>query len=248
MTYGAWYEAEEKFRRCGDLRLPSRPKGILVFHTQQIRANRPLQIARVRRVAAPRLFTAALLLASAVLVWEAPAVLSPSFDSGSSHPSATPDIVSELPVQLTSSASDINLTGFLEDCGRTDNPTVNGYATGSECPPEGFPYEPEVKMTKAGMRAMDPYTDGCSHMRDTGPTWNFKNACATHDYLADLQRFGAKGVPEPGIDNQLMLDALADCKGRNIIARGNCQAVARGVRAGVQQGNYATGDKINDGN
>jgi hypothetical protein len=138
----------------------------------------------------------------------------------------------------------IALAGFLSDCLRSDNPTANGYATGSECPPEGFPYEPTVDMTKAGMRAMDPYTDGCSRSPETGAAFNFRNACATHDYLADLQRFGAKGVTEPGMDNQFLLDMKADCKGRNVVARKACEATAYTYRAFVQEGDYATGDDI----
>lgn len=143
-------------------------------------------------------------------------------------------------VQLVASAD-------LGDCLRSENPTVRGYATGAECPPVGFPYEPEMKITKAGLRAMDPYGNGCSKSRDTGATFNFKNACATHDYLADLQRYGAKGVSEAGMDNQFLLDMKADCKGRNIVSRKNCEATAYAYRAFVQEGNYATGDSIASG-
>jgi Prokaryotic phospholipase A2 len=136
----------------------------------------------------------------------------------------------------------------LSDCLRTENPTAASYATGAECPPEGFPYEPIVDMTKAGLRAMDPHTNGCSKVPDTGATFNFKDACATHDYLADLQRFRARGVSESGMDHQFLLDMKADCKGRNFIARKNCETVAYGYRAGVQEGNYATGDEIDGSN
>lgn len=132
----------------------------------------------------------------------------------------------------------------LGDCLRSDHPTTLDYATGAECAPEGFPYEPVMKMTKAGMRATDPYTDGCSNVPDTGATFNFKNACATHDYLADLQRFGVTSVSEPSMDNQLLLDMKADCKGRNWVSRKNCESVAYAYRAGVQEGNYSTGDSI----
>lgn len=99
-------------------------------------------------------------------------------------------------------------------------------------------------MTKAGLRAMDPFTDGCSNVMSTGPNFNFKNACATHDYLADLDRFGAPGVTEPRIDHQFLLDMLADCRGRNFVARKGCEATARGYRAGVRFGNFKTGDTI----
>lgn len=133
------------------------------------------------------------------------------------------------------------------DCLRSGNPTVRGYATGAECPPDGFPYEPEMKITKAGLRATDPYGNGCSKSRDTGATFNFKNACATHDYLADLQRYGAEGVSEAGMDNQFLLDMKADCKGRNIVARKDCEARAYVYRAFVQEGDYATGDTIASG-
>src|SRR4051794_17426838 len=82
-----------------------------------------------------------------------------------------------------STALPAHAEGF-DDCLRSENPTVAGYASGAECPPVGFPYDPRVDMTKAGLRAMDPFTDGCStpvrHI-NTGPTFNFINACATHD-------------------------------------------------------------------
>lgn len=150
--------------------------------------------------------------------------------------------VAPAPVAVRPVASSMGLA----DCLRSENPTVHGYATGAECPPEGFPYEPVVDMTKAGLRAMDPYTNGCSKSRDTGPVFNFKNACATHDYLADLQRYGAKGVPEAGMDNQFLLDMKADCRGRNFVARKECEARAYAYRAFVQQGDYATGDSIDE--
>jgi hypothetical protein len=139
--------------------------------------------------------------------------------------------------------------GGPADCLRSPEPTAAGYASGAECPPEGFPYEPVMGITKAGLRAMDPYGDGCSNVPDTGATFDFKDACATHDYLADLQRFGAKGLTEPGMDNQFLLDMKADCKGRNFLSRKNCEAVAYGYRAGVQEGDYSSNDanKIDDG-
>jgi len=144
---------------------------------------------------------------------------------------------------LVAMASVANAAGF-SDCLRSENPTVFGYASGAECPPVGFPYQPIVDITKAGLRAMDPYNDGCSNSPDTGATFDFKNACATHDYMADLQRFGAKGVPEASMDNQFLLDMKADCKDRNWIAKKNCESVAYAYRAIVQEGNYSTGDTI----
>jgi hypothetical protein len=135
----------------------------------------------------------------------------------------------------------------LGDCLRSDHPTTLDYASGAECPPEDFPYEPVMKITKSGLRATDPYTDGCSNVPDTGATFNFKNACATHDYLADLQRFGVTSVSEASMDNQLLLEMKADCKGRNWVSRRNCESVAYAYRAGVQEGNYSAGDSITSG-
>lgn len=141
----------------------------------------------------------------------------------------------------------------LSDCLRSGSPTVAGYATGAECPPEGFPYEPLVDITDAGLRAMDPYTDGCSgsipytdvdFIRDTAAYFDFRDACATHDYLADLQRFGAAGVTEPGMDDWFLHDMKADCEDRNFVAKRLCVNQAYEYRAGVQQGDYATGDHI----
>lgn len=132
-------------------------------------------------------------------------------------------------------------------CERTDHPSARRYASGAECAPEGFPYEPVMKSTKAGMRALDPHDDGCSKVADRGLTFDFRNACATHDYLADLQRFGAPGVPEASMDHQFLRDMRADCKKRNLLSRADCEATALAYRAGVQEGNYATGDEIDGG-
>jgi hypothetical protein len=129
-------------------------------------------------------------------------------------------------------------------CQHSDSPSVADYAAGRECPPEGFPYRPVSKSTKAGDRETDPYTDYCSNVPDTGLYWDFKNACATHDYIADLKRFGAAGVTEPAMDDQFYRDMLADCKKRNIFVRADCAKVATFYRVGVREGNYKKGDKI----
>lgn len=136
------------------------------------------------------------------------------------------------------------------DCLRSENPTIDGYASGAECPPVGFPYEPAIDITKAGMRAMDPHTDGCStpvRRVSSGATFDFNSACATHDYMADLQRFGTPGVSEADIDHKFLQDMLSDCGDRNLFSRANCRDWAYTYRAFVQEGDYALGDEIETG-
>jgi hypothetical protein len=125
-------------------------------------------------------------------------------------------------------------------------PTTMDYLSGRVCPPEDFPYQPNIIGTDAGQRAVDPYTDGCSSPgEEKTPFFNRWNACATHDYGYDLWRHGTVGVGKNEVDQIFYEDMLADCKGRNIAAKHACQQSAKQYRSAVEfLGRPSDGDEI----
>jgi peptidoglycan hydrolase-like protein with peptidoglycan-binding domain len=137
---------------------------------------------------------------------------------------------------------------LAEQCGPEQFASFSDYISGRVGPPRCFPYQPEIKDTKAGPRATDPFNDGCS-----GPTpldrvplvYDFRNACAAHDYAYDLLRYGVDTFREPDADNRLWSDWMADCQDRiTDEVRNLCRTQATEWRAGVRFGNVEPGDPI----
>lgn len=133
---------------------------------------------------------------------------------------------------------------LAERCPPQEYATLDAYLSGAVAPPNCFPYQPDIEETKAGQRALDPFTDGCS-----GPGWeddtffDRNDACATHDYGYDLIRFGVDSFGESDVDNYFYEDMLADCEGR--IAEPICVDSAQTYRVIVGRGGTAKpGDPI----
>lgn len=146
-------------------------------------------------------------------------------------------------------------------CQKKTDASLRDYTTGIACPPEGFPYVPNVEDTQAGLRALDPYTDGCSVPRglrqafsdriNSGENFDFRNACATHDYAYDLLRYWNE-IEEPppfharDADLQLEADSRADCDARNDWDRGLCNGRVSWYWDGVTFRTSTLGDPIGD--
>lgn len=102
--------------------------------------------------------------------------------------------------------------------------SVEDYLAGRVCPPDGFGYTPVHKDTKAGHRALDPSGE-CSWTKDTGMTYDFQNACKTHDYGYDLRRAGALR-DRKAVDQFFRGDMRADCRNRGFVSRRVCYRIA----------------------
>lgn len=95
------------------------------------------------------------------------------------------------------------------------------------------PYDPEYKDTEAGWRMIKPSWagDACSlPALDTGPYWNFWDACGTHDYGYDLIRYGHRTshvlVSKGDVDDLFFVDMSAHCERRGFFTKEQCRAVA----------------------
>lgn len=97
-------------------------------------------------------------------------------------------------------------------CEDLPNGSVEDYLTGRACPPPGFPYNPIVKMTHAGPRALDPQNDGCSAVPEKGDVFDFTDACLMHDYGYDLLRHGVKSFHRYEVDKEMDDAMFAYCK------------------------------------
>lgn len=137
-----------------------------------------------------------------------------------------------------------------ERCAPEEFASLDAYLSGDADPPRCFAedyYEPEIEETTAGVRALDPYDDGCS-----GPTpfdrfpamYDFRDACAAHDYAYDLIRYGVDTFSKFDADNQLYEDWVADCESRARQAALFCGTEAAEWRAGVSFGPVRPGETI----
>lgn len=104
-------------------------------------------------------------------------------------------------------------------------PVAGRLLLGGLLPPYGR-YAPDPVNNWALPNAAD---DGCTDVPDTGPFFDFRNACRQHDlgylFAPDTRR---------GIDNQFLDDMYGDCAGRDTAARPLCYAVAGTYYAGVR--------------
>ena len=81
--------------------------------------------------------------------------------------------------------------------------------------------------TKAGWRAMRVNGDHCSRSLDSGWSWNFKDACDTHDLGYDLLRFfHIGGDARRLVDTLFKVDMISACRGRSWWTRYSCASTA----------------------
>jgi RHS repeat-associated protein len=133
----------------------------------------------------------------------------------------------------------------LTTCTRERNATAADYLAGA-CPPRGFPYKPEIALTVAGPRAVDPFGDKCSVVTDAPLGVDFSRPCLTHDYGYDLIRFGATSQKDY-IDNFLEIDPIQTECTAYIFSRPDftsCALAAATYRAAVAK--WPFGPKVGD--
>lgn len=126
-------------------------------------------------------------------------------------------------------------------CGADPSADTNDYLLGIACPPPDFQtalgYEPVLRRTSAGWRYVKPEAagGGCSGPIDeTGPFWDFGDACRTHDYAYDLVRLGVGSRPDA--DRLLFLDMISGCGDQPLTGRFGCRAIARWARVTLDIG------------
>lgn len=119
--------------------------------------------------------------------------------------------------------------------------TTTQYLLGIACPPGDFEaalgYAPILHRTAVGWRYLKPGAagGGCSGpIQDTGPFWDFADACRTHDYGYDLVRLGVGS--RPNADRLLFLDMTGECRTRSLGAALGCRAIARWARVTLDIG------------
>ena len=133
----------------------------------------------------------------------------------------------------------------LPDCRVLSKATTAEYITGIACPPERFEdalgYRPVLVETPYGWRYTRPASadGGCSGpLGDTGPFWDFTDACRAHDYGYDLVRIGAGMRAEA--DALLYRDMMESCGTRGIVGIPACKTFAESAHAVLRFGD-ATG-------
>ena len=137
-------------------------------------------------------------------------------------------------------------------CNEATESCVIGILRGSETLPDGFAdwlsrrsggqARVLVAGTDAGRRALRSNGSCSSPIGDTGRSFNFRNACRTHDLGYDLIRFfgtsGQWGSLRAAVDDLFGGDMLAHCSRRSAFLQGSC-----GSWAGVYLG-FVTGNSI----
>lgn len=131
-----------------------------------------------------------------------------------------------------SPVSSFDLTGL---CNEATAQCVIGILLGRESLPQGFAsWLKDVRKggpvgyisTSAGKRAVRSDGQCSSPVGDTGRSFNFSNACRTHDLGYDLMRFfktgGKNGDIRKRVDGLFLLDMKAHCGNRGRFTRGSC--------------------------
>ena len=133
----------------------------------------------------------------------------------------------------------------VPDCQVLSAATAIEFITGSACPPDGFAdalgYQPVLVETTYGWRYTRPASadGGCSGpLGDTGPFWNFTDACRAHDYGYDLVRMGTGD--RAAADALLYRDMMQSCDSRGTVAIPACKTFAESTHAVLRIGD-ATG-------
>lgn len=131
-------------------------------------------------------------------------------------------------------------------CAVLENPSMANYLTGLACPPEGFPYQPEVAGVPGGKRMTDP-KGSCSSGALPAATadYDFSTACRTHDYGYDLLRYlELSGGRRRAVDQFFLQDMQLDCADRVEEAKEHCLTAAslvhRAIKASSRIRSYST--------
>ncbi|MGH9267933.1 MAG: phospholipase A2, partial [Acidimicrobiales bacterium] len=125
----------------------------------------------------------------------------------------------------------LDLSGL---CNEATESCVIGILRGSESAPDGFAAWLDTRsggrVTYAkqgkGRRAMMSKGGYSSPFGNTGVSFNFTNACKTHDLGYDLMRFfgssGRRGSIRRAVDGNFYGDMNAHCSGRSMFLRSQC--------------------------
>ncbi len=131
-------------------------------------------------------------------------------------------------------------------CTVRDNAKMADYLTGRACPPEGFPYQPEMVEAPGGARMTDP-KGSCSSgsLPSTAADYDFSTACLTHDYGYDLLRYlELSGGPRRAVDEFFLQDMQMDCADRVEEAKEHCLTAAslahRAIKTSSRIRSYST--------
>lgn len=131
-------------------------------------------------------------------------------------------------------------------CRVTDNAAMADYLSGRACPPEGFPYQPEILEVPGGVRLADP-KGSCSSgaLPSTTDDYDFATACRTHDYGYDLLRYlGLGGGRRRAVDLFFLEDMKTDCVDRAEEAKEHCLTAAdlvhRAIKTSSRIRSYST--------
>ena len=100
-------------------------------------------------------------------------------------------------------------------------------------------YQPDFQDTDAGRRAADPGGVCSLPAVNSGPGFDFRNACLTHDYGYDLLRFRAmlglapRSSLKDQIDTRFGQDLRSHCRDRGLGAKGQCYFFANTYEVAV---------------
>ena len=121
-------------------------------------------------------------------------------------------------------------------CAVIESPKMADYLIGRACPPEGFPYQPELVEIPGGLRMTDP-KGACSSgsLPATTADFDFAAACRTHDYGYDLLRYlELSGGRRRAVDGFFLHDMQLDCAGRVEEAKEHCLTAASLVHKAIK--------------
>jgi hypothetical protein len=155
-----------------------------------------------------------------------------------------------LPIEPAPGSGDSGRSGApdhaVPGCTEMDEPRMAHYLSGRACPPEGFPYRPEIVRVPGGIRLADP-KGACTSgsLPELTADYDFRAACGTHDYGYDLLRYlELSGGRRRAVDLAFLQDMRLDCAHRDEEARKHCRTAAnlayRAIRTSSRIRAYAT--------
>ncbi|MBB6097510.1 hypothetical protein HNR42_000927 [Deinobacterium chartae] len=92
------------------------------------------------------------------------------------------------------------------------------------------------RSKRYGAPSLDWSTDGCSKVPDSGPAFNFKNACYRHDFgYRNYKKYKIfTKANRKAIDDRFLADMKAHCATRSIFLKPSCYETAYIYYAGVR--------------
>lgn len=83
---------------------------------------------------------------------------------------------------------------------------------------------------------LDFTDDGCSNVPDSGPYFDFKDACERHDFgYRNYKELGLFDEEKDSVDDQFLQDMKDHCATRGLLAKGPCYAQAEAYHQGVEE-------------